>query len=292
MTLAEQAKKAGMSEDEIQTLAEGEAELSGQTVAEPSADAPVVEAVADVPATPESGGAEAPAVDDPENPDAAAELVADAPVETMPVPTIPENADARLVEIRSELKAARTNAFSGEMTPEEYSDLEDKLSAERDVILDARRSADYAQRYNQQRQAEYVTDTRTGAFKEFKAEGVDYATKDLRAKFDRAFGVLMSDPEFADKPLTELGSVYAEAHKMVKAMIGFQPKAPAKPAVAAAPVTPRQAPVTLGGLPAAAPASVQDETLQKMNQLNGEDLERFYASLPKAEVTRLMKLAS
>lgn len=294
MNLAEQAKKAGMSEEEIQTLRDGEAELSGKTEAAAEEPAPVVEAAAAAAEEP----AATPKAEEPATP--AAEVVAEAatevetPVaESMPVPAVPENADARLTEIRSELKAARAKAFSGEMTPDEYSDLEDKLSAERESIVEAKRSAEQAHRYNEQRQAEFIADTRAASFKEFKAEGVDYSDKAMRAKFDRALSVLVADPEYASKPLAEIGAVYAEAHKMVKALIGFQPKTAAKPVVAAA--VPREAPkvpTTLAGLPAAAPASVQDETMQKLHTLDGEDLEKFYAGLSKTEAARILKMAS
>ena len=49
---------------------------------------------------------------------------------------------------------------------------------------------------------------------------------------------------------------------------------------------------TLAGLPAAAPAPVGDDVMGKISLLEGEDLEKFMAKMPTADVDKLLRAAA
>ena len=48
----------------------------------------------------------------------------------------------------------------------------------------------------------------------------------------------------------------------------------------------------LAGLPAAAPAPVGDDVMGKISLLEGEDLEKFMAKMPTADVDKLLRAAA
>ena len=100
-----------------------------------------------------------------------------------------------------------------------------------------------------------------------KALGVSFGKKKAAAAAEAPAVEKPTAP--APKPTTPAAVAAAE-------------KAPDKPKL------PRAVPKTIGDMPAAAPASnISDETLSKAALLEGEDLERYWASLP-AEKRRIL----
>lgn len=222
---------------------------------------------------------------------------------------------ARLGTIKTEKAALLKKFYDGEMSAEDYSAAEDALATERADLLSKQNNATFAATYNQQVQQNLMEHTRDAYMKAAQSlDGVDYTKPEIAAKFERAFQILAADPEFKDKPLSELNSVYDEAHRMVKAQIGWTPPAGkqaasapgaaaaagaatpvvTKPAAAAAPAAPqpREVPKTLAGLPAAAQAATGDADMDSLANLDGDELMSKLASMPKATVERIMRKTS
>lgn len=219
-------------------------------------------------------------------------------VPTMQAPAA-DKADAeRLEAIKTEKSAALKRFSEGEISAEEYSVIEDNLATERAELIAKRQNAEFAQNYNAQMQQNLLSHTRETYLRSARAaDGVDYSKPEIAAKFDRAFKLLAADPEHSEKPMSEINSVYEEAHRMVKAQIGWTappatdltktaPKPGEKPAL-------RVVPKTLATMPAAAPADNNaDPVYDELVKLDGEDLERKLASMPRNEVNRLMRKVS
>ncbi len=105
-------------------------------------------------------------------------------------------------------------------------------------------------------------------------------------QFDLALKMIEADPDAAS--LTPAQRV-ADAHRLVLARRGIAAPAPAPaPAPAAAR---REVPVTLSGLPNAGREVQGNDILAELNTLSGEDYEMKLASLPAAQVERLLRQA-
>mgnify|MGYP000997818193 CR=1 FL=1 len=109
------------------------------------------------------------------------------------------------------------------------------------------------------------------------------------AQFDSLFAAAKIDPANAKLSAQQ---VVEKAHKAVLALNGLAeaPKPRAEAAAPAAPA-PRNVPPSIGGLPNASQTVVQDELLAQFNQLEGDDAERFMASLNDKQVERLMRMS-
>lgn len=329
MSLIDDAKKAGLTEEEIEALRTAEADMEPDNEAlraiagaeEESAAAPAADGAAPAPdkggeaepaqAAAEPGaaaddGAAAPASDAQTEPEPASER--DRPhLQTYHADKV-EDIDAQLKAIASEKATALKKLADGEIEATEYADIEHRLSTQQSDLVSKKTRAELSVEFNEQAQRSLLQHERSRFLRAAqKADGVDYKDAKLAATFDRALALVCSDPEFAGRGYDEIDTLFDRAHTMVMAMIGHKkPEAPARPAGEAQsqqlgsrataaqqrPEKPREVPSTLSGLPTAAPATVEDATMEKIRTLEGDDLERFIAGLPKGEHERLLRTYS
>jgi hypothetical protein len=228
----------------------------------------------------------------------------------------PADSADRLKAISGERAQALNQLVSGELTPEEYADIDDRLTGEREVIIAGRTKAQLTAEHNEQIQQSLVEYELNRFLRE--AKGIDYADPEDRARFNRALDLVANDPSNADKTFDQIEDLFKDAHAMVCALKGVAPKVTppaeetpgggtketptaaqsaaqaagreAAPA-AATPAKARDVPNTIGALPAAAPAELSNDPLEKVATLEGDELERYIASLSKTEHEKLMRRA-
>jgi len=237
-----------------------------------------------------------------------------------------KKANERLGAITKEKAELAKKLVAGNITAEDFADAETKLLDERDAIKRAIAKQQDTAEFNAQMQQNLFAHERASFIKRMVKEGtVDYTDKKNVAMLDRTINVLLEDPEFSDKGMDALGDLLDEAHTLVLARLGkAKPAAKeevvdgkdkgGKPVAKAGEIVKDGKEVklvpkdkqkdadgkakertenrTLAGAPAAAAADLQDETMEKLKGLQGPDLERAMASLPKKEIERLMRKSS
>jgi hypothetical protein len=225
---------------------------------------------------------------------------------------------------RAEKSEALQKLNDGEIEFEEYAKVEaaadGKIDAAQDKILEINRAAtraEVASELTQQQQVKAWNGMVSGYMADAKAkDGLDFAGdagKPLREELNglvRAFaqeavhGQKLSDDEgmaASRWALEQAAAVMRMRHPKAAAAAPAAggaaapaaAPAAAAPAVAAAAGTagaaaPRHNVTTLGGMPNAAPAQLQDDTLSKLGALSGEDLEIAMAKLSPSEMDRVL----
>lgn len=220
------------------------------------------------------------------------------------VPTFQGRAPENYAQHRQELLAKKAEAFQklmdGEIDAKEYVEIETEVQTQLDDLQAARIRAETLNEANTQTQLAIQQREIQRIIKSAKAAGeIDYvADQDAQVQFDAVLGALQASPANAGKDFAELAD---QAHRAVLAMRGIgkaaapaptPAPAPAAPAPAAAQKQPELPPRTLAGLPTAGHASIGDDIAAKLATLQGEDAERFIASLPPAQVERLLRASS
>lgn len=219
-------------------------------------------------------------------------------------PTFQGKAPDNYAQVRQELLAKKAEAFKklmdGEMEADDYAQLEAEVLTQLDDLNAARIRAETLNEANQQTQLALQQREISRIIKTAKKAGeVDYlADTTAQVQFDAMLSALSAVPANASRDFAELVD---EAHRAVLALRGVTPKAatpspvapsPTAPAAAKPPAAAPTGPRTLAGLPNAAPAVVADDLEAKLATLEGEDAERFLASLPPQQVERLLRKAS
>lgn len=217
------------------------------------------------------------------------------------VPTFQGRAPENYAQHRQELLAKKAEAFQklmdGEIDAKEYVEIETEVQTQLDDLQAARIRAETLNEANTQTQLAIQQREIQRIIKSAKAAGeLDYvADQDAQIQFDAVLAALQASPANAGKDFAELAD---QAHRAVLAMRGIgkaeapaptPAPAPAAPAPAAAQKQPELPPRTLAGLPTAGHASIGDDIAAKLATLQGEDAERFIASLPPAQVERLLR---
>lgn len=294
-TLAERAEAAGLSETEVSNLRDLEAEqrMAGtETVeVEPAKEVEAAkEEVEEAKVEPTEVKAEEPAEEvKAEEPEVEVKRVAPV-VPTLAVDSI-EGIDARLKEIRTELVGARKKTAEFEMEAADLAALEDRLDDERMSLISKRTKAEVKQETNDANlQAAFQTALRY-FIRDAKREGIDYGNKYVLAMFNTAYADVLELPEHKSKGIEDVDSVFQAAHDIVKAQLGPREAPKATKPAETKPTEPKVTPKTLAELPAAAQAVTGDDIMDKINTLNGEDLEVFLAKLPKAKREELRRRA-
>lgn len=200
--------------------------------------------------------------------------------------------------LRDEKRDLTKKWSAGEVTDEEYADQVDALDDKLSTLVAAQTEAATLHRINAQNEARAKAEAEAAENQAMfataqasKSAGlIDYGTnKVAAAQFDSLFAAAKIDPANAKLSAQQ---VVEKAHKAVLALNGLA-EAPKPKAEAAAPVAPapRNVPPSIGGLPNASQTVVQDELLAQFNQLEGDDAERFMASLNDKQVERLMRMS-
>lgn len=287
MGMKDDARAAGLSEEEINGIVDDpniDKEPAAETKAEPEAKA---EAKAEPAAGPEITD---PPVTDPE--------VTDPEAKDEPAPkfvpqydtSTPEGIDARIAAIKAEQAAIRKKIWTGDgVTADEWAATEERLASEREELQQRKMEAKFAQSFNEQTFRQAFAVEQKVFFREAKREGIDYTDPALRKRFDVAFKAIAEHPDNANRGIDDAQATFAEAHAMVKFLTGWKAPAPALVETKPKAPTARDVPQTLAAIPAAAPQSMEDETMVKLATLVGEERERFMASLPAKEVERLLR---
>lgn len=200
--------------------------------------------------------------------------------------------------LRDEKRDLTKKWSAGEVTDEEYADQVDALDDKLSTLVAAQTEAATLHRINAQNEARAKAEAEAAENQAMfataqasKSAGlIDYGTnKVAAAQFDSLFAAAKIDPANAKLSAQQ---VVEKAHKAVLALNGLAeaPKPKAEAAAPAAPA-PRNVPPSIGGLPNASQTVVQDELLAQFNQLEGDDAERFMASLNDKQVERLMRMS-
>lgn len=226
-----------------------------------------------------------------------------APAPAAPAPA-PFKVDATdYTEQRKALATEKTEAFKkwsdGQLSDDEYAQAQAAFDERLADITRAQTRADTLREVNEQRAAQEratIEQAEHAAMADLakRVKGtLDYADQAAARQFDLAFDAVKADPTNA--ALTPAQQV-EKAHVAVLAMRGIAAPAPttaatSAPAAPAPKPKPRDVPVTLGGLPNAAPAGVHDDLMEQAGRLSGLELEEFLARQTPATVARIMRTA-
>lgn len=243
--------------------------------AEADADQPATEAEAQAAADAEAeqGAEAAQAEPEPEQPEPVA----------MPAykAELPADHKAQRTELLKAKADAMRKLMDGEMTADEFSTEELRVTEALEDLAAARIRAETLQEANAQSQQVYQARTIQRLIAKTKAE-VDYAADATAQKqFDTSLQVLAAQPDNAGKDFADL---IEDAHKMVKAMRGVQTpvKAPAADRRPAGDV-----PVTLRSLPSASTPNTGG-VIEQIARLKGPAYEAAYAKLTPAQQAALL----
>ena len=209
----------------------------------------------------------------------------DAPKPTTYVVSMPGDYKAQRTELLKAKAEAMKQLMDGELDAEEFAAKESEISDKLEDLTAQRIRAETLQEANTQTQAVYQQREIQKLIRTAKADGLDYTQDPSAAKqFDTALAVISADPDNKGADYAELIS---EAHQMVMSRRGLKAVAPAKTTEAPKRGGP-QPPQTLSGLPTAASGNAKSVE-RTLAELSGDDLERAFNSLPKAELDRLLK---
>lgn len=300
MTTYSDAELAGLTPDEQEALrsdadvsAEAEAEASSEAAAAADASAAAVaaEEAATVAATAEADAAAAaaaggePAADKPDG----TELKAAESAEFTPKFTadMPEGAADRLLEIQTEKDSLVERFNDGEIDMPSLMAGMSRLDDERVTLVVAQENAKFAEHQNASLRTQRWEWEQERFFGNDK-NAATYADPVMVAALDSQVKILANDKANASRKASWF---LEEADRLVRARFTGA-ATPATPATAAAGREPQPTVRTLAGLPAAAPAPVGDDVMGKISLLEGEDLEKFMAKMPTADVDKLLRAAA
>lgn len=207
----------------------------------------------------------------------------------MVVPAV-DDYDGKIKALQTEKRDALKRLMDGEITPEDYADIEERTGND---IADLRyqqrtHEADTA-RAQQTAQQEWEWECKR-FMKEAKAtDGIDYqANRALGGALDAEVRALASDPKHAAKP----GEWFLrEAHKAVKASFktaGVPASDEQKPAAPSRAPDLSGVPPSLSRMPPAAEATTNEDEFAHMRNLAGPAYERAIAAMTQEQLDRFM----
>lgn len=298
MTPYSDAELAGLTPDEQEAL---RADAAVSAEAEASSEAAVAaEEAATVAATAEADAAAAaadggePSSDKPDGTELKAAEAAEAAesVEFTPKFTadMPEGAADRLLEIQTEKDSLVERFNDGEIDMPALMAGMSRLDDERVTLVVAQENAKFAERQNDSQRKQRWEWEQERFFGNDK-NAATYADPVMVAALDSQVKILANDKANSSRKASWF---LEEADRLVRARFtgAATPATPATPTPAAAGREPQPTVRTLAGLPAAAPAPVGDDVMGKISLLEGEDLEKFMAKMPTADVDKLLRAAA
>jgi hypothetical protein len=270
--------------EEASSEAAAAADASTATVA--AEDAATVAASAEADAAADAGGE--PAADKPDG----TELKAAESAEFTPKFTadMPEGAADRLLEIQTEKDSLVERFNDGEIDMPALMAGMSRLDDERVTLVVAQENAKFAEHQNASLRTQRWEWEQERFFGNDK-NAATYADPVMVAALDSQVKILANDKANASRKASWF---LEEADRLVRARFtgAATPATPATPTPAAAGREPQPTVRTLAGLPAAAPAPVGDDVMGKISLLEGEDLEKFMAKMPTADVDKLLRAAA
>lgn len=236
--------------------------------------------------------------------DQAQDLLDDEPPPVLEATTT-KDFDVERKAIRAERRDIEAKWASGELSDDERQTQLDALDDRAETLIREQARADALREVNEAQQRAYQQriermeqDATMGIIKAAKAAGtIDYVADQLaQRQFDMALNMLKADPSNAR---TRPNVLVDQAHAAVLALRGIaaaqpqantaasQPQAKPQPQ----PKSPRQVPVTLAGVPAAARPVVNDDIMEQVADMDPIEMERWMADLSPAQQRRVMQLA-
>jgi hypothetical protein len=194
--------------------------------------------------------------------------------------------------LRAEDAAALKKLMDGEIEAEEYAAIKDRVSDDLEALVRSEVTADVSTRMAVQAKANEWAKALNSAVASAKAEGLDYMSKELSGEFDsllKVYSEKASQQGMTDDNLEASKWALAEANKMMRRMHGTPVKASvADDKKSDEPAAARHNLTTLAKMPAADRAPINDDVMAKMGSLQGEDLEKYMATLSSKEIDRIM----
>lgn len=297
MTTYSEAELASLTPDEQDALradlagasdADAEAEASSEAAAAADASAATVAATAEADAAAAAAAADG-GEHSADKPDGTEPKAAES-AEFTPKFTadMPEGAADRLLEIQTEKDSLVDRFNDGEIDMPTLMAGMSRLDDERVTLVVAQENAKFAELQNNSMR------TQRWAWEQERFFGNDknaatYADPVMVAALDSQVKILANDPANASRKASWF---LEEADRLVRARFtgAATPATPTPPAAAVR--EPQPTVRTLAGLPAAAPAPVGDDVMGKISLLEGEDLEKFMAKMPAADVDKLLRAAA
>lgn len=197
-------------------------------------------------------------------------------------------------EIDTAVAAGLKQLLEGEIDAEAYAAILSAQNALRDELVAQRTLSKANEQAAAQRAQDEATTMQAGIealMKESDKDGapINYV-KDLKAQkqFDMALQQLGADPDNSGK---SAAWAIAEADRVVRALRGIAGTPAAAPAAPTPPAKPgkRDVPITLAGLPSAAPNQVGADLRAQFMTLDAEDAEEFLARLPAVQRRALLQ---
>lgn len=224
----------------------------------------------------------------------AGEEMPEPPPAKLPTYTVSaEDYEAKLKQVRADIRAASADWDAGKMDDEAYRAKVDELEMRREQLLIEKTRAETIADLNEQNRKAAIQARQDGEESAMKALAtrvkatVDYANDKVAVKqFDVAYEGLLQDPDIAKLPVAE---VVEKAHAAVLAMRGIA--APAKGAQPQAEPRARPAaPRTLAGVPAAAAQPIGDDIDARLSAITDPDeREEQWARLPQAQRDAMLR---
>src|SRR3546814_816924 len=239
MSLIEDAKKAGLSPDEIEALEAAEAEeRAGQEALQAIANeggegdaAPAGDGEASAAEATPADVAESQPVGEGEPAAAAAGSEVQPATEPEPTPAAverdrpfaPSLRTAEVVDQSERLKAITTEKaqalqklVNGELEAADYAELDNRLTGEREAIVAQQTKAQLTAEHNEQMQQGLFEHEMKRFLKTSSKDGIDYSDKADRGRFERAFALVAGDQANAEKGMDQLDELFSEADRMVR----------------------------------------------------------------------------
>lgn len=203
----------------------------------------------------------------------------------------PADAAEQRKTLRAEDAAAFKQLMEGEIEPEAYAAIKDRVNDELEALTRAEVTADVSSRIAAQSLANDWKKAVNEAVATAKKDGIDYMGKQQLADFDsllKLYSKNAADNGMKDDNLEASMWALEEANKMMRKIHGVAK--PAAPAVKTEekPAAQRHNLPNIGKLPAADRAPINDDIMSKIATLDGEDLEKYMATLSSKEIDRIM----
>lgn len=202
-----------------------------------------------------------------------------------------EDFDSKMADIETKRADLSKKLSDGDIELTEFLQENNKLSSEETELRVKKATADQAEQHNknvQEQRQQWEVERWKAVNKEFfsRPENSIYKDPASAKQIDNAVKLLAADPDNADKP----GEWFLqEADKMARALLGVkstpQLKKQEKPRSG---IKPSDIPPSLSSLPAAESNETGASEFDYLSKLEGMDLERAVASMPKDKYERYL----
>lgn len=207
----------------------------------------------------------------------------------------PADAKEQRTALRAEKAAAFKQLMDGEIDAEAYAAIEDKVADGLEALVRSEVTADVSTKIAAQAKSNEWSRALNEAVAKAKADGLDYlGDKAMTADFDsllKLYSGQAAQQGMSDDNLEASKWALAQAGAMMRKMNGAITKPVSATKDPATPAAARHNLTTLAGLPAADRAPIADDVMAKIGSLQGEDLEKYMATLSSKEVERIMASA-